>query len=77
MTSRRHYAMHISWSDVDGAFLVTLPEWQDRVFGPVTHGASYEEAVRNGEDALALLIEAALEAGEALPEPQLYAATVR
>lgn len=54
------------------AFLVTLPERQDRVFGPVTHGKTYEEAVRNGQTALKLLIESAIDHGEALPIPQPY-----
>lgn len=61
------YSMVIRWSDEDGAFLVTLPEWEGRVFGPVTHGATYEEAVRNGRDALMALIASAVKRGEPLP----------
>lgn len=66
--------MHIQWSDADEAFLVTLPEWQDRVFGPVSHGETYEEAVRNGQAALQLLIASAIDHGESLPTPQRYMA---
>lgn len=33
-----HYSLLIQWSNEDQAFLVTLPEWADRVLGPVTHG---------------------------------------
>jgi len=72
-----HYTMHIQWSDADEAFLVTLPEWRDRVFGPVSHGETYEEAVRNGQAALHLLIESAIEHGESMPTPQPYMASAR
>lgn len=69
--------MLIQWSDADQAFLVTLPEWQDRVFGPVTRRDTYEEAGRNGREVLDLLIESAREHGEALPTPELYMASAR
>jgi predicted RNase H-like HicB family nuclease len=36
---------------------------------------TYAEAVAKGEEALAELVELARERGEALPEPQMYAAT--
>ena len=65
--------MVIEWSDEDQAFLVTLPEWAGRVNTPTTHGDTYEEAVRNGNDVLELLIETALERGEPLPPPKVYA----
>lgn len=73
VTGHDRYTMLIQWSDADQAFLVTLLEWQGRVFGPVTHGDTYEEAVRNGREVLDLLIEPAREHGEVLPTPQLYA----
>lgn len=62
--------MLIQWSDEDDAFLVTLPEWDGRVINPVTHGASYEEAVRQGQEVLELLVELSLEQGQPLPAPQ-------
>lgn len=71
VTSR--YSMVIEWSEVDQAFLVTLPEWADRVNTPSTHGDTYEEAVRNGNDVLGLLIESTLEDGDPLPQPKVYA----
>ncbi|HEU0027508.1 MAG TPA: type II toxin-antitoxin system HicB family antitoxin [Ktedonobacterales bacterium] len=67
------YSMLIQWSDEDQAFLVTLPEWMDRVLGPVTHGDTYEEAVRNGRDALDALIASARKHGEPLPLPRTVA----
>ena len=65
--SQPHYSMLIHWSDEDRAYLVTLPDWRERVLGPVTHGATYEEAVANGKEALEALIASARKHGEALP----------
>lgn len=67
-----HYAMHIAWSEQDQAYLVVLPEWMPRLLNDIaiTRGATYEEAARNGQEALDLLIEEAKAHGEPLPEPQ-------
>ena len=64
------YSMVIQWSEEDDAFLVTLPEWEGRVFNPVTHGETYEEAVANGRLALEDLVIVARQNGEQLPKPQ-------
>ena len=60
-----HYSMEIHWSDEDQAFVVTLPEF------PVcqTHGATYEEAAKNGREVLELLIETYRAEGRELPVP--------
>jgi predicted RNase H-like HicB family nuclease len=60
------YSMLIQWSDEDGVFVVSLPE-----FGPYskTHGSSYEEAAKNGREALAMLLETFEAEGRALPTP--------
>ena len=71
VTSR--YSMVIEWSEEDQAFLVTLPEWSGLVNTPTTHGDTYEEAVRNGNEVLELLIESTLEDGDPLPQPKMYA----
>jgi antitoxin HicB len=69
MTDPRHpaplrHSMLIQWSDEDGAYVVTLPEWEERVFrNPVTHGDTYEEAVSNGREALEALVGWAIEQG--------------
>jgi predicted RNase H-like HicB family nuclease len=68
-----HYSMLIQWSEEDAAFLVTLPEWEGRVFNPVTHGATYEEASHHGRIALEDLVALAIEQGQQLPEPILLA----
>jgi predicted RNase H-like HicB family nuclease len=52
--------------------LVTLPEWAERVLGPVTHEETYEAAMHQGKEALAALIASAQKHGEPLPAPHTY-----
>jgi predicted RNase H-like HicB family nuclease len=63
------YSMIISWSDEDRAFLVRLPE-----FGPgaMTHGDTYEEAAKHGQEVLEMLVESYIEDGQALPKPDKF-----
>lgn len=63
------YTIIIQWSDEDQAFVVTLPEFTN-VMQPVTHGDTYEEALKNAQEVLELLIESSLEEGNPLPEPK-------
>jgi predicted RNase H-like HicB family nuclease len=67
MSNTPHYSMLISWSEEDQAYVVTLPEWAERVLGPVTHGDTYEQAVQHGREALDALIASARQHGEPLP----------
>jgi antitoxin HicB len=60
------YQMVLLWSDEDECYVVTLPAWQNTR----THGATLEEATRNGLQVLSLLIETALKNGEAIPAPE-------
>ncbi len=70
--THRHYSMVIQWSEEDRAYIVSLPEWADRLFSnPVTHGETYEEAVGNGKEAIDALIGWATLRGFALPEPRV------
>ena len=62
--SHNHYSMIIRWSEEDNSFVVTLPEFE----GCKTHGATYEEAVRNAQDVLDLLIETYTLEHQSLPE---------
>ncbi|MGH2347532.1 MAG: type II toxin-antitoxin system HicB family antitoxin [Chloroflexota bacterium] len=70
MNEQPRYSMIIEWSDEDQVYVVSLPEW-----GPFahTHGATYAEAVRNGQEVLQLLIESALAEQEELPAPHVFA----
>jgi antitoxin HicB len=72
VSTERHYSMVIEWSDEDQVYIVSLPEWGP---GARTHGATYDEAVRNGQEVLELLIEGAREEGRPLPAPRLFART--
>ncbi len=59
------YSMHIDWSEEDDAYVVSVPDLP----GCMTHGATYEEAARNGEEAIASWVGAARDAGDVLPTP--------
>jgi len=61
------YTAIIQWSDEDGCYVVSLPEW-----GPYckTHGDTYEEAAKNAREVLELLLET--EAAGTTPPPQLF-----
>lgn len=62
------YSMIIEWSDEDNAFIVTVPE----LSGCRTHGATYEEAVRQGQDAIESWIDAARANGNPIPAPKTF-----
>jgi antitoxin HicB len=62
-----HYTIIIQWSDEDNCYIVSLPEWGEFCH---THGDTYEEALKNAQEVLEMLIESSLENGEPLPEPQ-------
>ena len=61
----------VQWSDDDQVYLVTLPEWEGRIFNPVTHGESYEDAIKQAHEALAALVMSARQHHEHLPEPSV------
>lgn len=63
-----HYSMVIQWSDEDACYLVHLPEFPFQQFH--THGETYEEAARHGQEVLETLIEMYSESGTPLPEPK-------
>ena len=64
------YSMLIQWSDEDQAYVVSLTDWEGRVFNPVTHGESYAEAATTGLEALEALVGSAERSGEPLPVPK-------
>ena len=63
------YSMIIQWSDEDRLFLVTIPEFGDRVMMPCTHGKTRQEAIINGEEVIEMYIEAWATEGEIIPQP--------
>ncbi|BBC26457.1 type II toxin-antitoxin system HicB family antitoxin [Pseudanabaena sp. ABRG5-3] len=64
------YSMRVQWSEVDRLFLVTIPEFADRVVMPCTHGETREKAIHNGEEVIEMYLEAWQIEGEAIPEPK-------
>lgn len=59
------YEMIIYWSDDDQAFIVEVPDLP----GCMSDGATYEEAVGNAQEAMAVWIETARELGREIPKP--------
>lgn len=72
MHAQPHYSMTIQWSEEDGIYVVSFPEWEAAGHIAYTHGATYEEAVGRGREALELLIESARDIGAALPPPRTF-----
>ena len=60
------YSMKIQWSDEDQVYIVAVPEFGDFA---KTHGATYEEAAKNGHEVLDLLIDTYKAEGRELPKP--------
>lgn len=60
------YSMVIQWSDEDNCYLVHLPEFSWQKYH--THGQTYEEAAKHGQEVIESLIEWYQEQGKALPE---------
>lgn len=65
------YSMIIQWSEEDQLFLVTIPEFSDRIVMPCTHGKTRAEAINNGEEVIELYLEVYQLEGEFIPEPNI------
>ena len=61
------YSMNIQWSEEDQAYIVTVPELP----GCRTHGKTYVEAVKQGEDAIESWIDANKAWGRPIPAPRV------
>jgi predicted RNase H-like HicB family nuclease len=62
-------SMIIEWPVEDGALIVSVPAFP----GQHTHGATSEEAVRQGHDLIDSLILWTLQDGKPLPAPRVFA----
>jgi len=71
-TPALRYSLVIAWSEPDQTFVVRVPE----LVGCVTHGATYEEAVAQAQDAIAAWIDGETAMGRAIPHPRAYEATM-
>lgn len=63
------YSLVVEWSGEDGVYVVTVPELP----GCMTHGATPEEAVRQGRDAIATWLGVARKWGDPIPAPRVFA----
>ena len=66
------YSMLIEWSDLDQAYVVTLPEWERAGALAHTHGATYAEAAEKGQELIAFLAEGARANGDPIPAPASF-----
>ena len=64
------YRVNIVWSEEDDCYVVELPEFATEIQRYFTHGDTYQEALENAQDVLALLTESYKAEGKALPQPQ-------
>lgn len=62
-----HYTIIIVWSQEDQCYLVHLPEFSTQKFH--THGETYEEALKNAQEVLELLVEEYQVSNKPLPIP--------
>lgn len=63
-----HYSMVLEWEPEGGVFVVTVP----KLPGCRTHGRTYEEAIKHGQEVVELWIDSAREAGESVPAPRVF-----
>ncbi len=59
------YTIIIQWSSEDKCYLVHLPEFTTQKYH--THGDTYEEAVKNAQEVIEMLIAEYQEDGKLLP----------
>ncbi len=71
--SQFKYHVNIAWSDEDECYLVELPEFATEIQRYFTHGDTYQEALDNAREVLALLVESYQAEGRTLPIPQTVA----
>jgi len=65
------YRLVIAWSDEDEAYLVRVPALNGLISQPFAHGESIAEAARQGEIALAGLLQILQERGTRLPPAEV------
>ena len=63
------YTIVIQWSAQDNRFDIFLPDFED-IMQPVTNGKTYQEALKNAQEYLELIVEFAVDEGRPLPTPK-------
>ncbi len=64
-----HYSMIIQWDEDDKIFVVSVPELP----GCMTHGKTYEEAVKQGKEAIEGWLNVARDLSWPIPAPRVAA----
>jgi predicted RNase H-like HicB family nuclease len=64
-----HYSLVVEWDPEDEIYIATVPELP----GCRTHGSTYEDAVRNAQDAINSWLDAARAWGTPIPAPRVAA----
>jgi antitoxin HicB len=67
---RLQYSMVIQWSAEDGCYVVYTPDFSARFMQPCTHGETYEEAAKHGEEVIESMMGWLQDDGEPPPIPQ-------
>jgi antitoxin HicB len=65
------YSVLIQWSDEDQLYLVTLPEFAVIAMQPSTCGQTYEDAVKNAQEAIEGYLAYCEGDGLAIPTPNV------
>ncbi len=60
------YKIIIYWDSTDSIYIAEVPE----LSGCSAHGNSYDEALNNAQEAIALWLKTAEEFGHGIPEPK-------
>jgi predicted RNase H-like HicB family nuclease len=60
------YEIVISWSEDDELFIATVPDLP----GCMSHGTTYESALADIQEAMALWLEVSEEFGDPIPQPR-------
>jgi antitoxin HicB len=68
---KHQYSLLIQWSDEDQLYLVTLPEFSQIAMQPSTYGHTYEDAVKNAQEAIEGYLAYYEGNGLAIPTPNV------
>lgn len=60
------YEMIIYWDETDSCYIAEVPELP----GCMAHGSTYDEALKQAKEAIALWLDTAIEFGDPIPEPK-------
>jgi antitoxin HicB len=72
MENKLKYRVVIQWSEEDNCYLVALPDFPAKTQIWITHGDTYEEALKHGLEVMEELILIAQEESKPLPKvPEL------